>query len=156
MTSFINTCLRHTVTTLSLGLLLGQASLAYAGFEGDWNMPDGPSGGVSMTITLVPGKDGYRGLLKSFPGKPNAKEDDVCSKCPGAKKGAPLKGLEMIWGLKPEGTSPGAALVEGYFLVPDDGQIMRCQMRLSADGKTLHLKIYAGLPIFGTTMDLVR
>jgi Uncharacterized protein conserved in bacteria (DUF2147) len=141
-----------SAVAFTLWVLSMPGARAAGNFEGDWNVPGEKPGSVEIVITVLRTDTGYRGVLKSFPGKPHGKPDDVCTKCPPPKKGLPLQGLEVLWGLKPE----GEALVDGYFMIPDDGQIVRCQMRLSADGKTLHLKIYAGLPVFGSTLDLVR
>jgi uncharacterized protein (DUF2147 family) len=94
-------------------------------------------------------KDGlYEGrLVKMFkkPGGPIYSSS--CEKCEGDQKDAPMLGLTIVKGMKRDGHS----YQEGSILDPRDGTIYHAQMELSADGKSLSVRGYLGIPLLGQT-----
>lgn len=138
---------------LALAALAASAAPAgAASFEGDWNVPGDKPGEIAATVTLVRAGDGYHGIVKSFDVEPGEDPNPVCAKCPPPRRGLPIRGLEVIWGLRPE----AGALVDGHLLDPVEGQVVRCRMNLSDDGERLVVTMYVGLPIFGGSEEWKR
>jgi len=127
-------------------------AFAAAGFEGDWKVPGDKAGEVAATVTIERSGERFRAVVKEILAEPGA-PDPVChKKCPPDKRGRPIAGLEVMWGLKPEGDK----LVDGYLLDPTEGLLVRCQLRLSPDGRTLLVKMYQGVPLLGSTEEWKR
>jgi hypothetical protein len=87
-------------------------------------------------------------LVKGFK-KPSEMKpaDNICSKCPGNKKGAHIMGLTLFYGMKRDGLQ----YREGSVLDPRDGSIYHAQMDLSDDGEELSVRGYIGIPMLGKT-----
>lgn len=63
----------------------------------------------------------------------------ICNNCPGRFKGKPIKGIVMMWNLKPSKRNPHK--FEGaYGLDPYSGTMFRGTMRLSRNGNTMHVR----------------
>ena len=93
------------------------------------------------------GKGVYEGkVVKIYP-TDGQKQTDSCKKCKGARKGKPILGLTLIRGMVKDGDK----YKNGFVLDPRNGKDYKAQMRVSANGKELHLRGYIGLPIFGKT-----
>lgn len=65
-------------------------------------------------------------------------QDKRCEPCPGEKKGQPIVGMEILWGLKkqPEGNDYAG----GKILDPDNGKVYRC--KIWREGETLKVRGY--------------
>jgi uncharacterized protein (DUF2147 family) len=116
-------------------------------YAGDWNIPGEKPGSVDATITVTRDGDLYQGVLKSFTLAPGDPPDPRCDRCPPPRKGQPLRGLQILWGLKPEGDK----LTDGYLLDPVEGKVYRVQFQLAEGGKALNVRMYLGLPMLGNT-----
>jgi uncharacterized protein (DUF2147 family) len=115
-----------------------------AGFWKQLN-DDGSVGGWFYFVQ----KDGlYEGRLVKIFKKPGGPVySNSCEKCEGDQKDAPMLGLTMIKGMKRDGHS----YQEGSILDPRDGTLYHAQMELSADGKSLSVRGYLGIPLLGQT-----
>jgi uncharacterized protein (DUF2147 family) len=115
-----------------------------AGFWKQFN-DDGSVGGWFYFVQ----KDGvYEGRLVKIFKKPGGPVySNVCEKCEGDQKEAPMLGLTMIKGMKRDGHS----YQEGSILDPRDGTVYHAQMELSSDGKSLSVRGYLGIPLLGQT-----
>src|SRR5258706_2869218 len=83
-------------------------------------------------------------IAKAFPA-PGEKSEDVCTKCPGDQKDAPLIGLVIVNGMQREGLS----YENGTILDPRDGSVYRAAMELSRDGRRLTVRGYLGVKLLG-------
>lgn len=85
-------------------------------------------------------------LVKMFkdPGDPDM---DVCGKCQGSQKNAPMLGLVIVKGMKRDGLK----YQDGSILDPRDGTVYHAQMELSPDGQKLSVRGYLGIPLLGQT-----
>jgi uncharacterized protein (DUF2147 family) len=94
-------------------------------------------------------KDGlYEGRLVKIFKKPGGPVySNSCEKCEGDQKDAPMLGLTIVKSMKRDGHS----YQEGSILDPRDGTIYHAQMELSADGKSLSVRGYLGIPLLGQT-----
>lgn len=138
-------------TALVLMLGLNAASAQATGLDGRWNMPGEKPGEISAIIRLEPSGSGadplYRGILEMISVAPGEEPNPKCDKCTGTNKGQPLKGLEVLTGLKRAATSGKGEVMyqDGKVLDPESGKTYRCKLVLSADGKSLSVTYYLGL-----------
>lgn len=75
----------------------------------------------------------------------------LCSKCPGAFKGKPIKGIQFVWGLKGHGKNKWEG---GRILDPKTGKIYHVKMTLK--GKKLHVRAYVGFSVIGRNQVWIR
>lgn len=78
-----------------------------------------------------------------------AKLNSTCEKCKGEKLNQPIKGMEILWGLKE--TKKGIEWSGGEILDPNNGKTYKCLMRPIEDGKKLEVRGYIGFSLLGRT-----
>jgi uncharacterized protein (DUF2147 family) len=76
----------------------------------------------------------------------------LCIKCTGALKDKPVMGMQILWGMRRDGSD----WTGGHILDPETGNIYRCTIAIENGGKALRLRGYIGLSIFGRTEKWVR
>lgn len=76
----------------------------------------------------------------------------ACIKCTGALKDKPVMGMRILWGMRQD----GGEWTGGRILDPENGNIYRCTLTLVNGGKTLQVRGYVGVSIFGRTERWVR
>ena len=119
----------------------------YKTAAGFWQQVD-DDGFVGGWFFFVEKKGLYEGrLVKTFkkPGSPEY--SNLCQKCEGDQKDAPMLGLTIVKGMKRDGRN----YEEGNILDPRDGTVYHAQMQLSDDGKKLSVRGYLGIPLLGQT-----
>jgi uncharacterized protein (DUF2147 family) len=116
---------------------------------GQWRAIDGESDAPYAIVEFLRTPTGtVSGFLRSvMPGADQPGAALTCEKCTGARKGAPILGMEIIWNLRPEGDR----FVDGSIVDPDSGRIYRCLVRVIDKGGRLDLTIYERFAIFGVT-----
>jgi len=94
-------------------------------------------------------KDGvYEGrIVKMFKKPGDPVYSNLCEKCEGDQKDAPMLGLAIVRGMKRDGRN----YEEGSILDPRDGSVYHAKMELSPDGKNLSVRGYLGISLFGQT-----
>ncbi len=91
-------------------------------------------------------------LVKMFKKPGETKLHEFCDKCPGDKKGAPMLGMVIVWGMKRNGEK----YEDGNILDPRDGSIYNAELTVSPDGKKLFLRGYLGISLLGQTQTWIR
>lgn len=81
-----------------------------------------------------------------------SKKDPKCEECSGDKQNKPVEGLEILWGLKPDGDEWNG----GYILDPKSGKEYRCSVEVTDGGNALKVRGYIGISLLGRTQQWRR
>ncbi len=90
-------------------------------------------------------------ILKVFP-RPGEEENPVCVKCKGEKNGKRAVGLEIMWGMKKDGSEWNG----GFLMDPDNGETYKGFLEIAGWGKKLKVRGYIGISLFGRTQVWLR
>jgi uncharacterized protein (DUF2147 family) len=134
--------MRKTFKTLMLALPLAAASLLAQAADspvGRWKTIDDETGKPKSVVQIEQLGNGTLSgkvvdILQSNHG-PNP----TCDKCDGALKGKPIKGMTILWGLKPDGT-----------------KTYKAKVTLTDGGKKLQMRGYVGIEALGRTQTWIR
>lgn len=76
----------------------------------------------------------------------------VCDKCSGERKGKPVEGMVILWGVSKKGNSWEG----GRILDPKSGKEYSVKMTPSADGNSMEVRGFMGLSLLGRTQTWQR
>jgi len=132
---------------IALGLASGPAIAGgdptAAGF---WQQVDN-DGHVGGWFYFTKVNGSYEGRLVKMFKQPGDPAIDVCAKCTGKQKNAPMLGLVIVKDMKRDGLK----YEDGSILDPRDGTVYHALMELSPDGQKLSVRGYLGVPLLGQT-----
>ncbi len=149
--------MRTTFKTLMLALPLSVAAFVAQAADtspvGRWQTIDDETGKPKSIVQIERAGNGTLSgkvieILQSNKG-PNP----LCDKCDGAQKGKPIKGMTILWGLKPDGTAVWSG---GSVLDPAKGKTYKAKITLTDGGKKLQMRGYIGIEALGRTQTWVR
>ena len=119
---------------------------------GLWKNIDDETKKPKALVRIVESGGTYTGRIeKILTDKPDA----VCDLCTDARKGQRVQGMTIIEGMR-------ASKVEdelfegGSILDPNNGKVYRSQMRLRESGRSLEVRGYVGVPLFGRSQTWIR
>ena len=119
----------------------------YKTAAGFWQQVD-DDGSVGGWFYFVEKNGVFEGrIVKMFKKAGAPVYSDLCEKCEGDQKDAPMLGLTIVKGMKRDGHNYD----EGHILDPRDGSLYHAKMELSPDGKNLSVRGYLGIPLLGKT-----
>lgn len=147
--------LRIKCTLVIAAFTLCSVPLALAGGSADptgyWVTVD-DDGKTKKSIVQISRHKGtlYGKVVKILnPKKKNAR----CTECSGKRKDKPVLGMVIMWGLKKD---DAATWDDGTVLDPNNGKEYSCKLELSPNGKSLEVRGYLGISLFGRTQRWLR
>lgn len=122
-------------------MLLASAALTSATaesyLEGLWQTP----GEMPAILRFTEVNGEYRGVIDSIPRGEG--EDLRCTACRGARRNQPLLNMEIVWGLKHQGSGEYTG---GSALDPETGDIYRCSVTIAENGQQLRIRYHLDPP----------
>ena len=113
-------------------LVLPLSAIAQDSPAGRWRTIDDATGKPKSIVEIYAAKDGnYAGKvveildLKDGP-------NPLCDKCKGANRDKPIKGMVILWGLKPDGAGKRNG---GHVLDPENGKTYKSKLALRDGGR---------------------
>ncbi len=141
-------------SSLFLGLVLALScslsTLAVAAdVTGNWRSIDDKTGFAKSIINIEKKENGtYSGTIIKVLTHEGYTPKKICVSCPAPFTEKPIEGLNIIWDLVQTPSEKGV-YDHGQILDPLSGKIYRAKLTLAADGKTLNVRGYVGISMFG-------
>lgn len=139
--------------SLCIALLLGAQS-ARAGEPspvGYWTVFDDDTGKPDAVIEIQSGSDALVGWIDKILDPPKDGKPARCTACEGELKNAPVIGLKIIQGMKPDDDA-----WRGHIMDPESGKVYDATMSLADKGQKLEVRGYLGIPLFGRSQTWER
>ena len=135
---------------LALALSTQLAVAAGSSPVGVWKTIDDKTGQAKSLVQITESGGRLHGRVTRIfnPSKPNP----TCDKCEGDKKGQPITGMEILWGLKQDGDVWSG----GRVLDPQNGKVYDAKLSLSDNGNKLNLRGFIGFSLLGRTQTWLR
>lgn len=122
----------------------GAATFAHQSPEGAWVTIDDQTGEKGAVIQFMLQQDELTGTVVNI--YPHPGDTGICKNCPGHFKDKPVRGLQIVWGLKHNGHGEWEG---GQILDARSGKIYNVKMAVK--GGKLHVRGYIGLSWLGRT-----
>lgn len=101
---------------------------------GRWKTIDDATGKAKSVVEIYQTRDGsYAGRVAEILDTKDG-PNPACDKCKGALHGKPIKGMVILWGLKPDGAGKWAG---GRVLDPENGKDYKAKLELLDGGAKL-------------------
>ena len=137
---------------LSLTLFAISARADPASPLGTWRTIDDKTGKERSLIRISESGGILEGKVEEIFNQPGDDPKHLCKACEGERKGKPVIGMTILWGLKKEGNG----YTGGEILDPDSGAIYRAKAKLLEGGNKLEVRGYIGVSLFGRSQTWVR
>ena len=140
----------------SLVIAVGSALLSNAVFAASldgtqWQTVDEKTGEKKAIIQLSENSGQVSGKIIKVLDSKKAKAN--CEKCTGSLKNKPIEGLQILTGMRADGTNQWS---NGKLVDPETGKIYSGKINLSDNGQSLKLRGYVGSPVFGRSQTWQR
>ncbi len=127
---------------------LGQA----ASPAGLWQTVSDRTGQPDGLVRIVEADGEFTGAVAAVFSPPARSANPLCESCRGELKDKPVVGMTILRGVRRgnEGYTPGT------ILDPDNGKVYDCELELLDGGRTLKVRGYIGLRLFGRSQLWTR
>jgi uncharacterized protein (DUF2147 family) len=119
------------------------ASMAVHAADGSplglWKTIDDETGKPKSLVRITEVNGELQGKVERVFSPPAKSENPMCDDCEGERKGKPVIGMTIMWGLKKSGETEWSG---GEILDPAKGKIYRCKVMVVEDGNKLHMRGY--------------
>lgn len=142
-----------TSATLA-AMLVALAPSAFAGAapEGRWRTIDDKTHKEKSIVEIAEVNGELQGKVVKLLNRGDKPANPTCDKCEGDRKGKPVIGMTILWGLKQDGDEwTGGSIVD-----PESGEIYDAKLALADDGRKLDVRGYLGVALLGRTQTWVR
>jgi uncharacterized protein (DUF2147 family) len=142
--------MRSIVLLLLLPLFLllpGAASAQQASPVGTWRTIDDATGKPKSIVRIYATDDGTLQARVLQVLDPEKGPNPLCDACKGRNHNRPVVGMVIAWGLRRD----GSRWDDGRIMDPGNGKVYSARMTPGADGKTLEVRGYIGMPMLGRT-----
>lgn len=138
---------------LGAALAVAAAVPAYAQHTpaGSWNAISDSDGRPTAVVEIREIGGEYVGVVRDLILQAT-RDDSLCGKCSGDRKGQRIIGMEILRHLRPD----GAEWSGGEILDPENGKTYRAKMKLIDGGTKLVVRGYVGLSLFGRSQTWIR
>ncbi|KAA0130410.1 DUF2147 domain-containing protein [Chryseobacterium sp. SN22] len=116
--------------------------MTFAQIEGKWKTIDDETKQAKSIVEIYKKGDQYYGKISQLlvkPANPN------CTECKDDRKNRPILGMEIIRGLKKDGSE----FTDGTITDPKTGKTYKCTIK--REGDKLNVRGYLGISAFGRT-----
>jgi uncharacterized protein (DUF2147 family) len=120
------------------------------GIAGVWQTSN-DAGQPDGLVRIVEMAGGYDISVLAVFSPPAPSSAPLCERCEGELRDKPVVGMVIARGLRRDGDG-----WTGTILDPDEGKTYRCVLQLADGGRTLKVRGYVGLPLFGRTQTWTR
>ena len=141
------------------GLIFAMAALAESIAQnaltpvGYWKTIDDTTGKPRGIVQLwtMPDKTLVGKIIKIYP-RPGHSPNEACHACQGDKHNQPIVGMVFMEQLKQDQDNSNK-WTDGKILDPQNGKTYHCNLLVTEQGKTLRVRGYIGLPLFGRSQE---
>lgn len=128
-------------------LFVGLCNIATATISpiGNWQTIDDETHKPRSIIKIWKKQGELFGKIEKIYFRKGEDANDVCKICRGPEHNKRVLGMTILWNLK----GKGQFWTDGKILDPHNGKTYRCNITMSDNGKTLSVRGYIGLPLFG-------
>lgn len=122
-----------------------------ASVQGYWKTIDDKTGQPKSIVKISGSSGNLTGYVtKLYPGAL-----EICSACKGRLQGKPIKGMAVLWGFKQDSSNPNY-WYGGTIMDPKTGKYYSSNLTVSDDNRTLSVRGYVGVPMFGRSQTWIR
>lgn len=140
------------ISFLIMFLIVSSSFAESKGILAKWKTIDDETGKPKSIVEIYRDGDVIHGRILDLinPTEPNP----LCDVCKGDKLNKPIKGMEILWGMKE--TKKGQEWKGGEILDPNNGKTYNCKLSLKEDGEKLDVRGFIGISLLGRTQTWLR
>jgi uncharacterized protein (DUF2147 family) len=121
--------------------------------SGYWKTIDDETGQPRSVVQIWLSGGQLEGKLVNVFMRPGETRNDLCVHCAPPRNTEKIWGMTMLWGMTLESQNVWSG---GTILDPHNGQTYRCLITVSPDGKSMQVRGYIGISLFGRTQMWYR
>lgn len=156
LTSTFRILVFGTTTLAAFGIAANFTS-AYAESDGNtplgqWRTIDDETNRAKSIVEITEADGELQGKVVKLLDREGKDPNPTCDECPGDRKGKPIKGMTILWGLEEEDDE----WTGGTILDPASGDTYDAILKLKDSGEKLDVRGYIGLSMLGRTQTWER